>query len=315
MNLSALATLFVARLPVLLVVALLLSCSATLSGGPDHRPPRTGGGDPPEDHPTSVLIAGERWLEAECATAAANRAYVTFPASGLLPRPQTFGGASQLTYTVNLSVTAAYKLFFRLNAPEQQRSSVWVSIDDGPWVKFSKQRNRRRLSTQGFEWREVVDNGTPLDLRLSEGEHTIRVAARESGLQLDKIFLSPSARHPAGLAVNAPTCAPRSASTFTGIQNSAEEPLRLIVFPELFGNTVRILFPGATLVQSLIPNVFLFGSDGREYPIRPTGQVFWVWGSASNELVLNIGRLPPGAYTLRVGERIGRQSIDTTFMK
>lgn len=326
MKYSALASRFNSRLSALLVLALLLPCSPTLFGGAADHSPRTGGEDPPEDHPTSVLIAGERWMEAECAyggeewqrkptDAGSNQFFLHFPGNHEPLRPKEFGGPAQLTFTVDLSVTAAYTLYFRLNSPRQNRRSLWVSIDDGPWVKFSKQRNQQRLTTQGFEWREVVDNGEPLDLHLKEGEHTIRVAARESGTQLDKVFLSPSKRHPASIRVDNSTCAEQSTSTFRSIDNSFEEPERLIVYPELSGNTLRVLFPAATFVPFLIQHVFITGSDGREYPIRRIGPVFWVWGGASNELLLNIGRLPPGVYTFHVGERNGRQPIEATFVR
>ncbi|WP_157976192.1 hypothetical protein [Lewinella sp. IMCC34191] len=307
--------------PLWLAFALLLACPFALAG--IHLDPGVGnkGEDPPGENSLAVLIAGERWMEAECARegeewqpdstdAASNRFFVYFPGNDKLPRPKRIGGPSQLTFSVDLSVTAAYTLYFRVNSPAQDRNSVWVSIDNGPWAKFWKQRDQEQLITDGFEWREVVDDGSPLNLNLSTGKHTIRVAARETGTQFDKIFLSPSGRHPDGIGAHAPTCPPRSASTLTGLRNPAHEPVMLAVYPNPTTGTLRVPLPAAAAVPSFIR---VTGADGRQHALRQPVAVSN--GGPGEEMLLDIHDLPAGVYTLRFG--VGDQSppMVATFVK
>ncbi|WP_157974560.1 hypothetical protein [Lewinella sp. IMCC34183] len=312
-------------LPLPLAFVLLLAWSVPLAGEAANDSVRTGEKPSPWDPSYSALLAGERWLEAECGRqgeewqpdstdAASNRLFVYFPGNNRHPRPETFGGPSQLTYTVDLSVTAAYTLYLRLNASGQHRNSIWVSIDDGPWAKFSKQRDQQRLMTEGFEWREVVDDGVPLDLTLSEGEHTIRVAAHETGMQLDKLFLSPSGRHPAGTGPIVPACSRGPASTLIGDNAPFDAAANLVIYPDFFSNVLRVRLLNTTIIPSNFRDVCITGSDGREYPVRPIGPVTRT--ETHNELLLNFRGLQPGVYTLRFREhRLSSDYLEYTFIK
>ena len=300
------------RLPCLL-------CSCLLALTASYPPPsvRT---PPPSQYTRAQLIAAERWLEAECAQdgeewqpdssdVASNRFFVYFPGAERHPRPKRFGGASQLKFTVDLSVTADYTLYFRINSPEKDHNSVWVSIDDGPWAKFWKQRDQRQLSTDGFEWREVVDDGSPLDLNLSKGSHVIRVAARETGTQLDKIFLSPAGRNPSGLGAKAPDCPRRPASTLTSTPVFSSTDPAPLVFPNPAGRTVTVRLPKGQPYPTLVR---ILGADGRQYAKYSVATTDL---TAANDLQIDVQGLRAGAYHLILSGERQQVPLRASFVK
>ncbi len=123
-------------------------------------------------------------------------------------------GEQTLTYTVDLATAATYYLFGRINAPDPGRNSVWVRVDDGPWLKWWQEIGGAQLLTRGFAWRKVSDDGTAVSFDLTAGTHTIRIAHREPGTRIDKLQLSLNDILPTGFGAAAPGCerAPRPAS-------------------------------------------------------------------------------------------------------
>ena len=221
--------------------------------------------------PDPTAQNNEYWVEAECAEGgeewqpdtartASHGSFVYFPGNGKFPAPRRFGGASQLTFTVELSESAEYVLFFRLNSPKSDRNSMWVSVDDGPWAKFWRHRDRSQLSTEGFEWREVAHDGKALDLRLGRGTHVIRVAARESGTELDKIFLAPVGRQPQGLGKSAPSCPDRPNSTLTSTPANRLARRSLIAYPNPVDQFLTLRLPSVLTEEAQLR---LSGADGR----------------------------------------------------
>ncbi|MGB3802064.1 MAG: T9SS type A sorting domain-containing protein [Lewinella sp.] len=301
--------------PFTLALPLLVYC--TLAGDAAWHPVEDGVDNPPEEAELAILLAGERWMEAECAEggeewepdsteSASNRYFVYFPGNDKYARPKSFGGPSQLTFTVDLSVEADYTLYFRVNSPEQDRNSVWVSVDDGPWAKFWRQRDQEQLMTDGFEWREVVDDGSPLDLHLEAGKHTIRVAARETGTELDKIFLSPSGRHPDGTGGDAPTCPRRSSSTLTSSRDLPGRPLALHVYPNPAADVLRVRLPSVSRTPTLAR---IIGADGRRYAAT------FLAAPESEDWLFYITQLRSGVYTLHVSGERNQPDMVASFIK
>ena len=305
--------------PAWVLLCLLGFALLALTGSSPTAVARTPPDRPPQED-VARLIAAERWLEAECAQdgeewqpdssdAASNRYFIYFPGSQHFPRPKKFDGASQLKFTVNLSETADYTLYFRINCPENDHNSVWVSIDDGPWAKFWKQRDQRQLVTNGFEWREVVDDGSPLDLNLGKGEHVIRVAARESGTQLDKIFLSPSGRHPSGIGAKAPSCPPRPSSSLTGTPLVQHLAPALNLFPNPAGQTLTVRLPEGQAHPSLVRIVGVDGKVCARYSVSAADI------TDATDLQLDVYALPAGSYHLLVSGQDHPTTLRASFVK
>ena len=162
----------------------------------------------------------ELWAEAECTTTGSNwsrvtdsgasqGAYLVYPGNANKPAPQGTNSAELLTYTVGLTEGGSYRLYLRMNTPPPAAAgmnSFWVSVDGGKWLKFWKDLGGTDLETDGFEWRQVSDDGQAVVLNLASGSHTIRVAPRETGTQLDKLYLGKQTSPPSGLGKEATNC-------------------------------------------------------------------------------------------------------------
>ena len=140
------------------------------------------------------------WREAECARVGANwkvsesaaesdEKYVVYPSGKSLNAPPT-AAADQLVFTVEVTQTQSYYLWARMNAPSLSSNSIWVRVDDRPWFKWWEKIDTGR----GFRW-NILPGGP---LNLTTGGHTITVAYREAGTQLDKLSLRASTAPPDG---------------------------------------------------------------------------------------------------------------------
>ncbi len=151
----------------------------------------TGSSDPP------ALV----WAEAECATVGSNWVtresssasggqYLVYPSGGRASSPPT-AAADQLKLIVEVTEARAYYLLGRINAPALASNSFWIRIDDQPWIEWWE-----GIATgSGFGWN--VAPGGPVEL--SAGIHTITIAYREVGTQLDKLLLSTTDQAPEGV--------------------------------------------------------------------------------------------------------------------
>ena len=156
-------------------------------------------------------------LEAECATADAGWRTVNSPTTPgeqyrLFLGPPTYGlptrqnSAQRLRFRMTIAETGDYRVYLRLNAPNRGHNSFWVRLDDGDWVKMWKDTDGSQLSTRGFAWKQVSDDGTPVTFNLTRGEHVLTVANRESGTELDKVFVTTNPGPPTGTGPTATNC-------------------------------------------------------------------------------------------------------------
>ncbi|THH41782.1 Kelch repeat-containing protein [Neolewinella litorea] len=169
---------------------------------------------PPADPPAT---SAEYWGEAECAlqggrwtvqseTTASNGKYVAWEGDSQFSVPGASPSTDHLSFQVSLPDAGTYYLFTRLNAIDNARNSLWVRVDNGSWIKFWKDEDGSNMLTQGFAWRRVNDDTRPVSFPLTAGNHTITIANREAGTQLDKVYLSTSSTLPTGSGSAATNC-------------------------------------------------------------------------------------------------------------
>ncbi|MEK6480262.1 PKD domain-containing protein [Catalinimonas sp. 4WD22] len=152
---------------------------------------------------------GGIWLEAECGEVGNNwnteslgeasaGSYLTIR-SGL----NSYGAApssvsSHVSFTFTAPQAGDYHLYARVRAPSGADDSFWVRVDGGNWLQWNVAPR-----TGTFDWRKV----SGLMPNFAAGSsHTLDVAYREDGTDLDKLFLSISSALPAGLGEAADNC-------------------------------------------------------------------------------------------------------------
>ncbi len=124
------------------------------------------------------------------------KAYVVYTGPRHLDEPGAAPEDNQLKYTMEVTEAGTYFLFLRMNAPDHGRNSFWVRVDGGEWMKMWKDSDGSQLSTVGFDWRRVNKDGIDTSFYLDPGVHSIRIAHRESGTELDQLRLSRSEERP-----------------------------------------------------------------------------------------------------------------------
>lgn len=107
--------------------------------------------------------------------AAGGRAVAATKVSGFTNRPDD---AAQLQFTFSAAEPGPYHLFGRFLGPDGNSDSVWVSVDGGEWIHWSRQTGRQ------WGWSEG------LGVALPAGTHTVRIAPREGGVALDRLLVS-----------------------------------------------------------------------------------------------------------------------------
>ncbi len=149
------------------------------------------------------------WLEAECATAgsgwrtvedpaAAGGKYTVYPSGLSMDSPPT-NAADHLVFSVATLGAGSYYLQARIRAPSGSSDSFWFKVNNGNWIKWWQGIARGSQ----FNWNTAP--GSPFTL--TAGTHTITVAYREGGTQLDKLYLSTSSAAPDGLGDADNACA------------------------------------------------------------------------------------------------------------
>ena len=139
--------------------------------------------------------AAEVWYEAECGTvgaawnvrldtAASNGSYVVVK-DGLNNTSAPADSGAAIYYTINIPEDNTYYIAARLNCPTHSNDGLWLRVDDENF------RHAYSLKTEGWEWKNLVKK------ELTAGEHTLAVAFREEGLQMDKLVIT-TFYYPAG---------------------------------------------------------------------------------------------------------------------
>ncbi|THH39972.1 T9SS type A sorting domain-containing protein [Neolewinella litorea] len=261
--------------------------------------------------------------EAECAddsgdwnrqssSAAAGGSYMVFTGDRNMEVPTTTNTSQELRYNLATSEAGAYHLFMRVDAPDPSRNSVWVKVDDQPWMKFWRETNGDQLLTNGFEWRRVNHDGVARTLQLDAGAHTIRVANREPGTGVDKLVLTRTNTAPDGFGPDDADCAAASAQS-TMAAASTQETLTMAPLTEatvsLYPNpAVNHLTLELTSGYSGAVDLTVFDLNGR----RVRHRVLQKDGEFLTAK-LALRSLPAGMYRLRVVE--GTHSTTASFIR
>jgi hypothetical protein len=145
------------------------------------------------------------FLEAECATAgsnwhrlndtaASNGNYVVV--NGLnssAAAPANAADAVVFNFTIDSAGT--YNLGARVNCPTANDDSYWVKVDNGSFTTVNG------LTTSGWQWQKLITG-----INFTKGEHTITIAYREDGAQLDKIVITTNSSSIHGKGDKAANC-------------------------------------------------------------------------------------------------------------
>ncbi|MCP9234718.1 MopE-related protein, partial [Lewinella sp. JB7] len=260
------------------------------------------------------------WMEAECATvgsgwsvvtntAASNGAHVNFTGDRRTAAPPVNEPAQEVRFDVSLTQAGTYHLYLRLSAPDESRNSLWVRVDQGPWMKMWKTIGGASLLTNGLEWRKANDDGVDRSFPLTAGNHTVTVANREPGTLLDKVLLTTTATVPSGVGLAASNCGPaainlQAAPTFAKESTVTVAP-ELSLYPNPVADRLNVL-----LQSDFRGTVDVLLTDATGRTIRTLNI-----DKQSDEMQhsLQAAGLPAGVYRLRVIE--GDRQITKPFMK
>ncbi|MDN5203083.1 DUF1593 domain-containing protein [Fulvivirgaceae bacterium BMA10] len=169
-----------------------------------------------EANATTTANGGvELWLEAECGTigstwqtnadaAASNGDYVKVADNLYSQASAPTGVNDRVSYSFNVSETGTYRIWGRVIAVDGWEDSFWVRIDNGTWIKWNNIDN-----SSSWLWDEVHDNDNSnqvVDFSLSAGSHTLDLAYRDGGAQLDKLYITNTGNTPSGTGGSSTNC-------------------------------------------------------------------------------------------------------------
>ena len=203
------------------------------------------------------------YYEAECATVganweilddaqASNGKYVTVKPGVQSLNAAPAGSESYILIPFSVDTAGSYSVFARLNCPTFDDDSYWVKMDDGEF------QLNNGLVTSGWEWKKFND------YTLAEGEHTLTIAYREDGADLDKIAVSNSVFAPDGMGEEAENiCTP------TDAENSTEVPDNYALeqnYPNPFNpvTTIKYSIPFIGTRQAVSVQLKVYDMLGRE---------------------------------------------------
>ncbi|MBB4078009.1 PKD repeat protein [Lewinella aquimaris] len=260
------------------------------------------------------------WVEAECAvvgagwgtvsnSSASGTQQVIFSGEKRTTAPPINEPAQEVRFDVSLAQAGTYQLYLRLNAPDESRNSLWVRVDQGPWMKMWKAVGGASLITNGLEWRKANDDGADRSFQLTAGNHTITVANREPGTVLDKVYLTSTPTVPTGLGEAATNCGGTSIRSVDSFEFAKETPPAVTPELSLYPNPVanQLNFSLQSDYRGSV-DVLLTDATGRTINTLKVDK-----GSDELRYELHLSTLPSGVYRLRVIE--GDRQIIKPFIK
>src|SRR5690606_22101886 len=158
------------------------------------------------------------WLESECGNvgslwntvsdaSASNGEYLTIQSGNTSTASAPQSSAAHITYNFTINESGTYTLWSRVKAPNANDDSFWVRIDGGSWFNW----NNIAPGSTSWTWDDVNT------YNLSTGSHTVTVAYREDGAQLDKLYLTNSGESPSGSGASATNCGVASGLVNNGV--------------------------------------------------------------------------------------------------
>lgn len=145
-------------------------------------------------------LVGDRLINMKDITAG-NGSYVTnIPGEpDQSAAPSTMSNVIQMEFSLASDTT--YYFYGRFNNASATSDSYWIKIDDGAYELYDN------LITTGWEWIELKT------LDLTAGVHTVSVAMKEAGTQIDKLVFKDSQIKPVDVGEEQPeVCVPEISS-------------------------------------------------------------------------------------------------------
>lgn len=164
---------------------------------------------------TVNLPAGETeehlWFEAECATVgdhwniltsgeASNGIYLEIQPGNNSTSSAPEDSSDHVSLPFTVADDGVFTVWVRSRVPTADDDSYWVKMDDGAWTMWN---NIDGGST--FQWDNAPNGGSPT-FSLSAGDHTLTLAYREDGTEMDKFYITNTGTIPTGLGDSASSC-------------------------------------------------------------------------------------------------------------
>lgn len=143
------------------------------------------------------------WLEAECSTVgnlwdtkqssqASGGEYLQIKPGNNAYNYAPKNADDRLGFTFNVSEAGSYKVWGRVKCATNNDDSFWVQVDEGSWTQWNNLNNGGVWTWNDVHETRNGDQAVAYDL--SAGSHTLNVAYREDGAQLDKLVVIPTAQ-------------------------------------------------------------------------------------------------------------------------
>ncbi|NJB85853.1 PKD repeat protein [Lewinella marina] len=258
-------------------------------------------------------LVNNGWQERSSADASEGT-YMVFAGERQLDEPASDVVGQELQYEVVATKPGLHHLYIRLDAPDPGRNSVWVKVDNRPWMKFWRETNGDQLLTSGFEWRQVNHDGNAAAIDLGIGYHTIRIANREPGTKIDKVVLTSGVTAPAGLGPNVGGCGTTSESMDINQMSMSTTPASF-TSPVAAPSVSAYPNPAVEQVTLSINSDYTGPVDLIVYDLHGRRIQEQVLEKESEQIStkLTIGSLPSGMYQVRVVE--GDRSTTQSFIR
>ncbi|WP_438448432.1 family 43 glycosylhydrolase [Gorillibacterium sp. sgz5001074] len=105
----------------------------------------------------------------------------------------SLAAGSRLNYKINVPVTGAYNIWLLAKSRSFQTDSIHVGLDNS--YKFTS-NGIQSVSNSQFRWVNLSNGGTSVtggtSLNMTAGEHELNLWGRESGLIIDRIYITTS---------------------------------------------------------------------------------------------------------------------------
>ena len=253
----------------------------------------------------SAPAADSFWGEVECGTYASDWQRRDAPGqsgSGFLAWAggNDFGAPAadnrqHVTLATPVLAAGTYRLYLRMDAPDNGSNSVWMRVDSGKWIKFWKDTQGRNILSDGFEWYEVTDASQAVRLSLAAGTHRITIANREAGTRLDKVYLTATGATPTGAGAPADNCTSNTART---VEAAAAATGNLELFPNPATTELRLRLTTETEGPVLATLIDANGRVLRQLHYTKAGKLLTE--------TLDVSGLPAGVYRLSLTDNADR---------
>ncbi len=143
---------------------------------------------------------GTDWIK-KSSSSASNQTYLQYTSGESSINVPPSGGGSQINLPFYLPVSGNVQIFARVQTGSDGGNSLWVRVDDGEWIRW----NKFNSGISGFAWAQVGEwdssqnKSLPVDFSLSKGNHTLSIAWRQTGVRVDKVFVTNQGQAPSGM--------------------------------------------------------------------------------------------------------------------